>query len=66
MSCPRTQHGDVCGDRNQDLDSESDALPLRHRAPWWMVVQVQPPIHINLFGLVGWLYLKHFLDVTTT
>ena len=28
MSCSRTQHRDPCG----DLDSESDALPLDHRA----------------------------------
>ena len=26
--------------------------------------QVKPCIHINLIGLVGRLYLKHFLDVT--
>ena len=29
----RTQHGAASGDRTQDLDSVSDALPLRDRDP---------------------------------
>ena len=34
MSYSRTQRGDACGDKNSGpLDSESDALPLRHHAP---------------------------------
>ena len=34
MPCSRTQHGAACGERNPGpLDSECDALTLRHRAP---------------------------------
>ena len=31
-----------------------------------LVVQIKPSIHISLCGLVGWLYLKHLLDVMTS
>ena len=30
------------------------------------VVQVKSTIHMSLVGLVGWLYLKHLLDVMTS
>ena len=34
MSCSRTKRCDACGDKNSGpVDSESDALPLRHRTP---------------------------------
>ena len=39
MPFSRTQHGDACGDRTQDLSIRSDALSLRHRTPYGVVVE---------------------------
>ena len=45
MSCSRTQHGGACRDPGP-LDSESEALPLRHRAP-----------HLKIVGYVNNAYM---------
>ena len=31
-----------------------------------MWFQIEPSAHISPFGFVGWLYLKHLLDVMTS
>ena len=53
MSCSRTQHGDACDDRSQDLSirTESDALPLRHRVlPKNNFVPVLYQLHIRIYS----------------
>ena len=32
----------------------------------WFQVNFKPFIHISLCGFVGWLYVKHLLDVMTS
>ena len=62
---PRRNRWAACASRQSvyDADWPSDYWFTAAQEKWF---QVEPSTHISPFGFVGWLYLKHLLDVMTS
>ena len=63
MSCSKTQHGDACGDRTQDLSIRSPTL----RAPGYLficlfVIFLWPGVHDLYFLSYSLFYLSVFVE----